>query len=776
VYAWKESFSLREIEVLRLIADGLTNREISQKLHLSTETVKWYNKQIFPKLGVSNRTHAVKKAVELELLDPDKSSPSAVKPRLLSNLPAQLTSYIGRKVEIADTKELLMKHRLVVLTGPGGTGKTRLATQVAGDLVGNYRDGVWLVELASISDPAQVLNAIANVLSVSESNKVSLANVLKHYLGNKHLLLLIDNFEHLLDAASLVGNLLADAPGVAVLATSRERLHLYGEQEYPVLPLDLPDVQRPESSEQLLNYDAIKLFIDRAKAAKPGFLLNEDQIPAVVRICELLDGLPLAIELSAPLVKIFLPSVIAERLEESLDALPSGPRDIPARQRTLRATLDWSYNLLQEDEKDLFARLAVFNGGGILDAVEYISAGQSSRNVLDTLNSLVHRNLIIPREGCDGEMYFTMLETIRELNKERLCDGGKEEAVCRLHAEYYTDLAELASMEYCSPKHKYWFARLQAEQDNLRSAFAWSTGDNGAHMSLRLAAALRDYWYYYGFAKEGLRWADLALEHADQPPPALRAAALNAAGENYKKIGDLQRAKDFLSEALQIYRQLGDERNAAWSLAFLCTANTGSADEIHLGFGMAQESLAIFRKLNDLGGMTRVYNNLGELARMSEEYDTAKCYYEKCLELTKATGERLREAIQYANLGVVAYHKSDYQLAERLTKRGLSIFLEMNANYGLIYHIGALAGPALGIGQPVRAARLLGASNSGLEILGTGYQPADKPEIKLFFDEAHQVLDKKVFLEAWQEGQRMTIQEAADYALSDSGSDDLPDK
>lgn len=231
-----------------------------------------------------------------------------------------------------------------------------------------------------------------------------------------------------------------------------------------------------------------------------------------------------------------------------------------------------------------------------------------------------------------------------------------------------------------------------------------------------------------------------------------------------------------LSEALQIYRQLGNERNAAWSLAFLCLANTGSPDEIHLGLGMAQESLAVFRKLNDLGGMTRAYNILGELARMGGEYDTAKRYYEKCLELAKETGERLREAIQYANLGIVAYHKSDYQLAERLIKRGIRIFLEMDAKHGLVYHIGALAGPALGIGQPLRAARLLGASDSGLETLGTIHQPADKPEIKLFFDETNQVLDKKAFLEAWQAGQRMTIQEAVNYALSDSGLDEQPDR
>jgi predicted ATPase len=679
-------------------------------------------------------------------------------------------------VEIVEIKELLNEHRLVVLTGPGGTGKTRLATQVAGELLGNYRDGVWLVELASISDPVLVLNAIANTLSVSESNKMSLLGVLKQYLSNKHLLLLVDNFEHLLDAASLVGDLLADAPGVTVLSTSRERLHLYGEQEYPVLPLDIPDVQQYESTEQLLNYDAIKLFVDRAKAAKPGFILNKDQIPAVVRICKLLDGLPLAIELSAPLVKVFMPSVIAERLAESLDALPSGPRDVPARQRTLRATLAWSYDLLLEDEKDLFTRLAVFNGGGILDAIEYISTDQLSGNVIDTLNSLVNRNLIIPREGRDGEIYFTMLETIREQNKERLCTEGKTDVFCRLHAEYYTDLAEMASREFYSSRHKYWFARLQAEQDNIRSAFAWSIGDKESHLSLRLATALRDYWYYYGFVNEGLRWAELALEHADQAPPALRAGALCTAGHFCINFGDFSRANKLLKEALEIHRQLGDRRNAAWCLAFLGMAITGSSDEIQLGFGMAQESLAVFRKLNDLGGMTRAYNVLGELARMAGEYDAAERYYEKCLELAKETGERLREAIQYVNMGFVAYHKNDYQLAEHLIKRGLRIFLEMDANYGLISHIGALAGPALGIGQPLRAARLLGASNAGLETLGTGHQPADIPEIQLFFDETNQVLDKKVFLEAWKEGQRMTIQEAAHYALSDSDLDEKQDR
>jgi len=414
----KDAFTFREIEVLRLIADGLTNQEISQKLHVSAETVKWYAKQIYSKLGVKNRIQAALKADEIGLLEFSKGySRREEGKQRLGKLPAQLTSFIGRKKEVAQIQDLIMKNRLMTLTGPGGVGKTRLALQVANTLFDYFREGIWLVELAKISEPERVVSTIANSLKISERNEVTLVDTLKNYLSSKKLLLVIDNFEHLLGAVPLIGEILASAPNVSILATSRERLHVNGEVEYPVVPLELPDKQNSKSSQ---NYDAIALFIERAQSVKLGHEIQEDQIESVVEICRLLDGLPLAIELAVPLVKLFTPAKIAEQLKQGLGILPTGPRNLPDRQQTLRATLDWSINLLSRDEKILFTNLAVFRGGATLEAIDSICGKQIRTSIFKILFSLVDRNLLLPKEKWDGEMYFAMLETTRQLNQERL--------------------------------------------------------------------------------------------------------------------------------------------------------------------------------------------------------------------------------------------------------------------------------------------------------------------------------------------------------------------
>ena len=344
--SWGESFSPRELEVLQLIYNGLSNREIAHELYLSIETIKWYNKQMFMKLGVKNRTQAANKAVELNLLNSEQTSPSQEKTSLVGNLPAQLTSYVGREKEVGEIKGLLKSNRLVVLTGAGGSGKTRLALEVGEESKGEYRDGVWLVELANIRDPSLVLQTIAKVLNLAERSDVSLDEVLKRYLSRRHLLLLIDNLEHLLKCALLIGDLLAAAPQLSVLGTSRERLHIYGEQEYPVHPLNLPDLSSDKISQEFENVESIALFVKRARAVQPTLSLDGEALKELARICIWLDGLPLAIELCAPMVKVFPLEVIAERIEKSLDAIPSGPRDMPARQQTLRSTIRWSYDLL----------------------------------------------------------------------------------------------------------------------------------------------------------------------------------------------------------------------------------------------------------------------------------------------------------------------------------------------------------------------------------------------------------------------------------------------
>ncbi len=778
VLPWKETLSPREIEILRLVAEGLTNREISQKLHLALETIKWYNKQIFSKLGAKNRTQATKLADEFGLLDPGSRKTELIEkqPRLLSNLPAQLTSFVGRKNEINEIEELLKTSRLVTLTGAGGIGKTRLALHVAGELINNYRDGVWLVELAGIRDPILVPNAIANALRLDTSRSNSIIEVLKRYTKGKHLLLVIDNFEHLLAAAPVVGELLSAAPLLTVLVTSRELINVYGEHEYIVQPLMLPDLKASETTENLLDFEAINLFLQRAKAAHPKLVINEDEISAVVQICARLDGLPLAIELAASQIKFYPPSLLAIRMEKSLDTLSSGPIDLPERQRTLRASLAWSYDLLPEDEKTLFARLAVFNGGGNLEAIERICSKGLSGNVSDLLVSLVNKNLVILRERRDGVLQFLMLDTILEYSKEKLALSEEGEEIHLLHASYYADLAEEANNEILGTKHKYWFQRFQTEQDNFHSAIAWSLLGHEHIFGLRIAANLKYFWIYKGLAADGLRWVMLALEKDNNQTLELRADLLTSASSLSNYSFTKQNAEKKLVEAIDIYEQLGDERKKAWALSYLSLLSDQMlAAEIQKGLGLAHESLAIFDRLGDKPGIAFANNMLGELARMNKDYISAKGYYETALDIVKQTGERIREGINYVNLGFIAFHEKEYHLAEQHIKQSLSIFLELNSYYGLAKHLSSLAGPTAALGFPKKAARLLGAANEEIESLNIKHVYADLPEIRLFYDNIYLKLGKKKFEEFWKEGQRMTVQEAVAYALKDAVAEEQPD-
>lgn len=746
---------------------GMSNHEIAQKLHLSPETVKWYNKQIFSKLGVSSRTLAVAKAREFHLLSFRETAQVEEQMRVMHNLPAQITSFVGRSKEMEEIKHLLRSSRLVVLTGPGGTGKTRLALEVAAQLADSYRDGVWLVELAPIREAGLVADAIAQVLHLSIHGNARLGEILKRNLKSKHLLLLMDNFEHLPQATPLVSELLAAAPQVSVLATSRERLHLYGEQEYPVSPLGLPDPARNTSTERLMAYDAVNLFVQRARAAQPGFTLQESQAEALAQVCIRLDGLPLALELAASQVKIYPPTVLVQRLSGILSALPAGPRDLPARQRTLRAAIQWTYDLLTEEEKLLFSLLAVFRGGATLEAIEKIcTASHEFSNLMNCLSALVDKNLLLARETHYGELRFSMLETIHEYALEILESGEMAESIHRCHAAYFSAMAEHASEEIRDRRQTYWYARLLAEQENLRVALAWSLYGSETEYGVRLATALRDFWYYNGYVAEARRWMDLALEKLNMDQHALRAGVLLASGGHAFAEYNLRRGIAELQEAIRLYQELGDERMAAWAKIKLSMHYMERPEAYQKGIALCQEGLEVFERLGELPGIAQAHNIMGELSRLAGDYDTAQIYYETCMDVSVESGEQIRVAMCYINMGFIAYHRQEYRKSAELIRQGLILNRTLQNDYGLSTFIGSLAGALALLGDPQRAVRLLSASFALLEAKDGAHQPSDLPEIEEYIRVTKELLGEAAFQAAWQSGQTMPLEEAVDLALS----------
>jgi predicted ATPase/DNA-binding CsgD family transcriptional regulator len=763
-----EPLTERELEILRLIAEGLSNREIAQKLVLAVGTVKWYNKQIYSKLGVHSRTQAVARAKEVGLLDaqPDVPARPAISPK--HNLPAQVTSFIGRECEIAEVKRLLATTRLLTLTGPPGTGKTRLGLRVAAQVLDRFADGVFFVDLAPVSDPQLVPSTVAQALGVREAGGQPLLETLKNHLRGRRLLLLLDNFEQIIDVAPLVSELLSASPGLKALVTSREPLHVYGEQEYPVLPLALPDLDRVEPLGALSRYEAVELFSQRAQAVRPDFTITDEDAPAIAEICVRLDGLPLAIELAAARSKLLSPEMMRRRLESRLATLTGGARDLPARLRTLRGAIDWSYDLLDADEKTLFARLAVFQGGRTVQAVEAVCGHGLAIDVIDGLESLLHKSLLQLGEGLDGEPRFLFLETIHEYARERLEESGEAETLRKRHADYFVTLAERAEPELPGARQGYWSARLRVEHDNLRTALVWSLGGGDAELGLRLVGALRDFWYYGGHIAEGGRWAERALESAGNVSPALRAKALNAAGQLAFARGDHEHGKLVHREALALSREVGDRINHAWALVLLGWHLSAYPDRYGEGIALCEEGLALFRELDHKPGIAWALNALGELARLDGDYERAKQVYEECLAISREMGDRQREALMLGCLGYVAQYQGDYGRAEALMMDSLALLRELHLRYGIVATFSlALAGPVGARGDAERAARLLGAGEALLEALGVGLQPADKLEVDRYQAAVREQLDEATFEAAWAAGRAMSLEEAVAYALGE---------
>ncbi len=725
------------------------------------------------------------------------------------NLPAQLTSLIGRTEEVTAVCERLRRAnvRLLTLTGPGGTGKTRLALQAAAELLDAFADGVCFVALAPVSDPTLVAATIAQTLGVQDSGAQPLVDRLKEYLGAKQLLLVLDNFEQIVDAAPLVVELLAAAPDLKVLVTSRVVLHLSGEHEFVVPPLAVPDPTHLPPLDRLTQYEAVRLFIERAQAVQADFAVTNANAPAVAEICARLDGLPLAIELAAARSKLFAPEALLARLSNRLRVLTGGARDLPARQQTLRNTIDWSYNLLDIGERTLFARLAVFVGGGTLEAAEVV-AGWNVRtfersNVLDELASLVDKSLLRQEQGVDGEARFVMLETIREYASERLAAHGEAETLRRRHAQYYLTLAEQAEPQLHGRDQQLWLNRLEQEHDNVRAALRWSATAGDTEIGLCLAGALGPFWQIHGHHNEGSIWLDTLLSRsAPMEPTAPRAKALIVAGDLANDVSDFATARLLFEESLAISQALGDTHNRGYALKGLgevayIEGNSTQAEALF------QESLGLFRArgdavgsgsaLNDLGhlaldqgdtvaarayyeesraignkwSMSMALNNLGEVARWEGDYQQGAMYYKESLRLAQELHDKAGMAIALSNLAHVKQRQGDNPQAVARFRAGLALAQELGMKHVIADCLAGLAGVAAAEGKSERAARLLGASEALLDAIGATLASTDQADYDRSVATTRAQLDEATFAAAWAAGRALPLEQAIAYALAE---------
>jgi len=744
----------RELEILKEIADGRSDKEIARKLSLSPNTVKWYNKQIFANLEVNNRMQAVQKALDHNLLDPKPGAKEVKERGPIHNLPATPASFIGRIEETEEITALLKKKRLLTLTGPGGCGKTRLATHVAWNLIDYYPDGVWFVDLGSLQDPSLIANAVMQAIGVNYGNSIP-DKALLSYLGPKHALLLLDSLEHLLEGAHIVSEMLAAAPELTVLSTSREPLKLYGEREYLLRPLPLPDIEVSGDWERTLNSDSVQLFIERARAVNPDFVLH----PAIGNVCVRLDGLPLAIELAATRTRIYSAEQLSDLLQTNLGFLPKGPRDAPDRQRTLQATIDWSLDLLDDEEKTLILQMGVFSGGADQQAVEEVCLPFSPGDASALLTALVEKSLLWVQRMPDDQARFRMLETIREICLTQLEATGQIEQLRERHALYFTRMVETAEGEIRGKRHDYWFKKLRTEIENIRSVLNWSFSGKFPEFGLRMVSALSYFWFYSGGINEARGWIERALDQVHTDSPLLLAGVKNTAGY-VLGLTEPKLGVDLLEEAIDIFDELGELRRAGYARGWLGVCWVEQGGEISQGLVHAEKGLEYFKHTGEDEGVAFVLNTMGEMYRLVRDMESAERCYEECLEISIHTGEKLRVPAQYYNLSLIANLRGDYQKGRRLSQKGITSFIELGHEFAAIDTLGCMAGSLLGEGRIEDATKILGFSETRLIEIDASRQKVDSLEIKRYIAECRERLGMHKFDQAWQDGVQLTLEEA----------------
>ena len=723
------------------------------------------------------------------------------------NFPTQLTMFIGRRRELAEVGKLLERRevRLLTLTGPGGTGKTRLAVQVAAELQSRFLDGAVFVALGPVDDPGLVMSTIAQTLGIKETTGQSVLQSLVEHVGDRRLLLLLDNFEQVLAAAPAVVDLLMACQQLTVLVTSRAALRLSGEHTYPVPPLSLPDRDHTKVTGDVQSSEAVALFVQRARAVVPGFAISDANAPVLTEICRRLDGLPLAIELAAARSRLLPPQALLARLERRLQLLKDGPRDLPFRQQTLRATIDWSYDLLEPDERTLFARLAVFVGGCTLEAAEAVCNVDGHQDVLGDLDALVEKNLVQPSDGPDSDPRLVMLETIREYGLERLTERGEVAVIARRHADYYLDMAEQAEPELLGAQQGAWYERLEADLGNFRAVLAWSLAQREAEVTARLGAALTALWLSRGHANEGVRWLDAALEQRGSLPRPVLAKALFVKANLLLEIGaDHGQVDVLVEESLGLFRELEDttwtvralsvlgwavrragdadrglalqaqavamarDQTDTWNLA-MAVGNLGlsllDAGKHAQAQAALEESLALSRELGEPEGIALALDGLAMLALVEGDHRRASSLLEEALTLARKVRNIPGTASLLADLGIVTLYQNDYGRAAALFEEALASAPQVEEELLIGECLWGVAAVAAAHSEPALAVRLWAAATScryAMHVLS----PVIRPLEARLLEPARATLGSDVFNAEWNYGRAMRREDAIAHALA----------
>jgi predicted ATPase/DNA-binding CsgD family transcriptional regulator len=711
----------------------------------------------------SSRTDLRHQPIHLHFVESREQSPAT--------LPSVLTSMVGRQKEAQAVADLLRlpEVRLVTLTGPGGVGKTRLALRLAADLDDELSSGVAFVSLAAVTDPAFVESAIAYDLGIREAGGKPIGRVLESTLRGRRMLLVLDNFEQVVDAAPRMTALLAACPELTMLVTSRTALRVHGEQEFPVPPLATPELERLPLLADLERTDAVALFVQRAKAVRPDFALTPESAPVVAEICHRLDGLPLAIELAAARSKVLSLAALSARLTNRLDVLTSGPQDQPARLQTMRAAIDWSYDLLTEDERALFRRLAVFVGGFTMDAAEHVATAGTGldQSVLDGLSSLVDKSLLAHVHEGDHEPRFWMLETIREYGLERLLDAGEEPVTRRRHAAWCSALAEHYWPNF-QRRHEAAKAvtRLAAEHDNTRAALTWleRAGDRDALQ--RLAGAAFLFWYVEGHLREGLSWLERSLQPDVETSPASRARALLGAGMLAHYLEDDARAVPYLEQSLARYRALADLWGQAFSLAILgiVAEDSGGYDR---AAELLTESLDHARAAGDTVTTGLVLFHLGIVAWGQGELERADTILNDALIQQRTSGDLDYGAAEsLAFLGVFACERGDIQRSAEMQRESLSLHLGLGSKEVLAVNIANVAILAAATRRPNQAVRLYAAAREQREAIGNPFKLPERAAYERSMAEVKAVLGEAELAAAWDAGRLISLSAAVAEAIA----------